>query len=114
MNYYLTVFKKYATFSGRARRAEYWCFFLFSFIAMIALGFIDDLLKITPHQDGSVLVSIYQLAVLIPSVAVSIRRMHDVNKSGWFILIPIYSFILIIMSGTKGDNKYGSDPKGRN
>jgi len=53
----------------------------------------------------------YQLAILIPSIAVGVRRMHDVNKSGWFILIPIYNLILAVTDGTKGDNKYGHDPK---
>ena len=56
--------------------------------------------------------NIYQLAILIPSIAVGVRRMHDVNKSGWFLLIPIYNFILAITDGTKGNNTYGPDPKG--
>ena len=58
-----------------------------------------------------ILIYIYQLATLIPFIAVSVRRMHDVNKSGWFLLIPIYSLIIAITDGTKGDNKYGPDPK---
>jgi uncharacterized membrane protein YhaH (DUF805 family) len=111
MNYYLTVLKKYAIFSGRARRAEYWYFFLFNLIIAFGLGFIEGILGIAPETDGSVLANIYQLVILIPSVAVGVRRMHDVNKSGWFLLIPIYNFILLVTDGTKGDNKYGPDPK---
>ena len=109
--YYLGVLKKYAGFNGRARRAEYWYFLLFDFIIAMGLVFIEGLLGITPHTDESVLFWVYNLAVLIPSIAVGVRRMHDVNKSGWFLLVPIYSFILTITEGTKGDNRYGLDPK---
>jgi uncharacterized membrane protein YhaH (DUF805 family) len=111
MNYYLTVLKKYAVFSGRARRAEYWYFVLFNIIIAFGLGIIEGLSGIASETDESVLASIYQLAIFIPSIAVGVRRMHDVNKSGWFLLIPIYNFILAVTDGTKGDNKYGPDPK---
>lgn len=122
MNYYLSVLKKYAVFSGRARRAEYWYFYLFNIIIGFALlliitiitSFIEGMTEINSGSDGSLMAGIYQiyqLAVLIPSLAVGVRRMHDVNKSGWFILIPIYNFILAVSDGTKGDNKYGPDPK---
>ncbi|MDB5155971.1 MAG: yhaH [Mucilaginibacter sp.] len=107
MNYYLSVLKNYALFTGRARRSEYWYFALFSIIISIilmvigrAIGFIG-------------LYNIYSLAVLIPSIAVGVRRMHDVNKSGWFIIVPIYNLILACTDGTPGDNNYGPDPKGR-
>ncbi|GMR18917.1 MAG: hypothetical protein BMS9Abin34_039 [Patescibacteria group bacterium] len=111
MNYYLTVLKKYAVFSGRARRAEYWYFVLFNIIIALVLGLIEGVAGIASGTDESVLNAIYQLAILVPSVAVGVRRMHDVNKSGWFLLIPIYNLILAVTDGTKGDNKYGSDPK---
>ncbi|HBB56655.1 TPA: DUF805 domain-containing protein [Patescibacteria group bacterium] len=111
MNYYLSVLKKYAVFSGRARRAEYWYFVLFNIIIALGLGLFEWFSGIASGTDGSVLVSIYQLAILIPSIAVGVRRMHDVNKSSWFILIPIYNLILAVTDGTKGDNKYGHDPK---
>lgn len=113
MNYYLSVLKHYAEFSGRARRAEYWYFFLFNFIIAFGLGFIEGIMEIASVTDESVLSGLYQLAVLIPSIAVGVRRMHDVNKSGWFLLIPIYNLILAVTKGTKGDNKYGSDPKAK-
>jgi len=106
MNYYLQVLKNYAQFNGRARRSEYWYFVLFSTIVSVGLTALDLVL------GTGFLNSLYSLAVLIPSIAVGIRRMHDVDKSGWFILIPIYNLILACTEGTKGDNEYGPDPKG--
>jgi len=107
MNYYLSVLKKYATFNGRARRSEYWYFFLFNGVIAFALGFLEGLNSIgTP-----ILSSIYSLAVLIPGIAVAVRRMHDVGKSGWFVLIPIYNLILACSNGEVGENEFGPDPK---
>ena len=105
MNYYLKVLQNYATFSGRARRSEYWYFVLFNVIISIALGFISGMMGI------SILSNIYSLAILVPSIAVGFRRMHDVGKSGWFLLIPIYNLILACTDGVKGENEYGADPK---
>ncbi len=95
------AFKKYATFQGRARRKEYWMFFLFNSLIYFAIGFLGF----------SELALLYYLVVLIPSIAVAVRRMHDVGKSGWFVLIPLYNFILAITEGNKGENEYGPDPK---
>ena len=75
------------------------------------LGFIEEITGINPESKRSILTDIYSLAILIPSLAVGVRRMHDVGKSGWFLLIPIYSLILAITEGNKGGNQYGSDPK---
>ena len=112
MNWYLEVLKKYAVFTGRARRSEYWYFVLFNFIASIILGAIDGVIGTFDAATGrGLLSSIYSLAVLIPSLAVAVRRMHDVGKSGWFILIPIYNLILAATEGEAGENKYGQDPK---
>jgi len=111
MNYYFEVFKKYAVFKGRARRKEYWMFFLFNFIIALVLGLIEGLVGFNSENDESVLASIYQLVVLVPSLAVGVRRMHDINKSGWNLIIPIYNIVLLCTDGTKGDNNYGSDPK---
>ena len=105
MNYYLKVLQNYATFSGRARRKEYWMFTLFSIIISAALGFVGGL------SGTMVIGNIYSLAVLIPTIAVGVRRMHDVGKSGWFLLIPIYNFILAVSNGDTGNNEYGDDPK---
>jgi uncharacterized membrane protein YhaH (DUF805 family) len=114
MNYYFEVLKKYAIFGGRASRKEYWMFFLLNFIIAFGLGIIGGLLKINPESGRSLLGDLYSLVILVPSIAVGVRRMHDVNKSGWYLLIPIYNFILVITKGTKGDNKYGSEPKETN
>ncbi|MCE2743744.1 MAG: DUF805 domain-containing protein, partial [Fluviicola sp.] len=62
-------------------------------------------------EGGSIIGNIYSLAVLLPSLAVAVRRMHDVGKSGWFVLIPIYNFILAVTEGDSGSNEYGNDPK---
>jgi uncharacterized membrane protein YhaH (DUF805 family) len=105
MNYYLMVLQNYSKFSGRARRSEYWYFFLFNVIISFVLGFIGGLAKMT------FISTIYTLAVLIPSIAVGVRRMHDVGKSGWFLLIPIYNLILACTDSVKGENEYGADPK---
>jgi len=105
MNYYFKVLQNYATFSGRARRKEYWMFVLFNFIVSFVFGFGSVLIGMP------VIANLYTLAVLLPSIAVGVRRMHDVGKSGWFLLIPIYNLILAFTEGEKGENKYGADPK---
>ena len=110
MNYFLDVIKtKYAQFNGRARRAEYWQFFLVNVLISVVVNVIV-------RTTGSTLVAglggLISLALLLPGIAVSIRRMHDVEKSGWFILIPIYNLILACTEGTRGPNEYGPDPKG--
>lgn len=111
MNYYFLGLKKYATFSGRASIAEYWYFFLFNLIIFLLLGVIEGLLGIAPETDESVLPGMYQLIILIPTIAVGVRRMHDVNISGWCIVIPFYNLIMLATPGTKGNNKYGPEPK---
>jgi len=112
MNYYLSALKKYTVISGRASRAEYWYFFLFNIIISFGLAIIDGLLGISSLEDeSSILLTVFQWAVAIPSFTVGVRRMHDVNKSGWFLAIPFYDLVLLVTDGTKGDNKYGPDPK---
>jgi uncharacterized membrane protein YhaH (DUF805 family) len=106
INWYLKVLKQYADFNGRARRAEYWYFFLGNLIVSIIIGFIAGAI------DVPILGTIYSLATFLPSIAVAVRRMHDQDKSGWYILIPIYNIILAATEGTKGPNQYGEDPKG--
>ena len=104
MKYYLKVLQNYATFKGRASRSEYWYFVLFNIIFSIVLGFVSGIV------DLPILYTIYSLVLLIPSIAVAVRRMHDVGKSGWFILIPIYDLILACTQGVKGENEYGTEP----
>jgi len=106
MNYYVKALQNYAGFSGRSNKCEYWYFLLFNIIISFAVSFIGSLVGM-----GDLLDNIYSLAVFIPSIAVSIRRMHDVNKSGWYLLIPIYNIILACTVGTKGVNQYGEELK---
>ena len=108
MNWYLKVLKQYADFSGRARRKEYWMFFLFNMI--ITYGIMG--IAIATEMPTLTLVStIYSFAVLIPAIAVGVRRMHDVGKSGWFLLIPLYNLILACTDSEAGANKWGDNPK---
>lgn len=105
INYYIKVLQNYVNFNGRARRAEYWYFAL-------ASGIISAILNgVGAAMEFPLLSGIYSLVVLLPSIAVGVRRMHDVGKSGWFILIPIYNLILAVTEGNSGENEYGSDPK---
>lgn len=120
MKWYLKVLKNYANFDGRARRKEYWMYQLFNLIFIYGtigifslLSMISEFLAIL----GVILVCLYIVAVFIPSVAVSIRRLHDINQSGAWVLIslvPLGGFVLLILmctDGTVGPNQYGSNPK---
>ncbi|MBA7614686.1 MAG: DUF805 domain-containing protein [Calditrichaeota bacterium] len=113
MNWYLEVLKKYAVFSGRSQRKEYWMFYLFNIIIAFGLGFIDGLVG-----GPGVLASIYGLAVLIPGIAVSVRRLHDTNRSGWLLLIALIPLIGVIVllvfmvqDSQPDENQYGPNPK---
>ena len=109
MKWYLKVVKdNYANFKGRASREEYWMFVLSNIIFVIAIIFIEGFLF---GLYSSILSNIYTLAILVPSIAVGVRRMHDTGKSGWFLLIPIYNFIPAVTSGESGENKYGAVPE---
>lgn len=119
MNWYLSVLKNYATFSGRARRKEYWMFTLFNFIISIVLMILDGALGLINYETGlGVLSGLYFLAVLIPSIAVSVRRLHDTNRNGWWMLINFIPFgfiafiVFMCLDSKAGDNKYGAYPKG--
>ncbi len=118
MNWYLQVLKKYAVFDGRARRTEFWMFVLFNFIISLVLGFLDGMFGTVSGTGVGLLGGLYMLVVLIPGLAVSIRRLHDTNRSGWWVLIglvPIIGWIIAIIfyaqEGTRGPNQYGQDPK---
>ena len=113
MNWYLEVLKKYTVFNGRSRRKEYWMFFLFNVIIACVLGFIEGIVG-----GPGVLGAIYSLAVLIPGIAVSVRRLHDTARSGWWLLIglvPLIGVIVLIVfmaqEGDPGDNPFGPNPK---
>jgi uncharacterized membrane protein YhaH (DUF805 family) len=113
MNWYLEGLKKYAVFSGRSRRKAYWMFTLFNVIIAIALGIIEVLVG-----GPGVLGILYSLAVLIPGIAVSVRRLHDTNRSGWWLLIglvpligPIVLLVFVVQDSQAGANQYGPNPK---
>ena len=118
MNWYIEVFKKYAVFSGRARRMEYWMFFLFSMIALVIMAVLDHIFKTTfGRLQWGLFYCIYGLAAFLPGIAVAVRRLHDTNKSGWMYLVgfipiagAIWLLILFATAGTVGDNNYGPDP----
>jgi uncharacterized membrane protein YhaH (DUF805 family) len=107
--YFIGAVKKYAVFKGRARRSEYWWFTLFYSIFIYGLLCIDVAVLYT----GAILSNIFTFSLLLPALGVGVRRMHDVNKSGWFILVPIYNLVLACTEGTSGPNRFGDDPKTR-
>jgi uncharacterized membrane protein YhaH (DUF805 family) len=119
MNGYLQVLNKYAVFKDRARRREYWFFILFNVIFGTALVFIDQKMgSFVASADFGVLSALYTLAVMIPGVAVSIRRLHDTGRSGWWFLItivPILGFCVFLyfmaLDSDPGTNKYGHHQK---
>jgi uncharacterized membrane protein YhaH (DUF805 family) len=118
MQWYLKVLRQYVDFTGRARRTEYWMFVLFSMSITIVLGVLDNLMGMAfvPGSYGP-LGLIYILAVLLPTVGVGVRRLHDTGRSGWWMLlgpIPLVSIVLIVflaIEGDRGPNAYGPDPK---
>jgi len=123
MEWFLKVVRdNYANFNGRARRKEYWMFLLFQIIISIVAALLDNALGLTFSElipYGYLYFGI-ALALFIPGLAVAVRRMHDVGKSGWILLIALiplaglYILYLAIKKGDQGDNQYGPDPKGSN
>ncbi|MBE8727474.1 DUF805 domain-containing protein [Flavobacterium sp. KB82] len=101
------VFENYANFDGRARRREYWMFVLGYYVLIFVLAFVSAIVPIV----GPLVLAVGVLGVIVPSIAVSVRRMHDVGKSGWYCLIPYYNLYLYCIDGEKGANQYGPDPK---
>ena len=114
MEWYLGVFKKFAVFEGRSRRQEYWMFVLFNFIAMFVLSVVDGMIFGTQLLSG-----LYSLAVLVPAIALSVRRLHDIGKSGLWMLLALIPFlgwlalfVFSVMDSEPGSNAYGPNPKG--
>jgi uncharacterized membrane protein YhaH (DUF805 family) len=120
MKWFLKAFKQYADFKGRARRTEYWMFALFALIFLFAGAILDNLLGLTmsPEMPYGVFYSLIALALLVPSLAVAVRRLHDVGKSGWWYFIgfiPLVGAILLLVwfctDSQSGENKWGANPK---
>ncbi len=112
MEWYLKVLRQYVDFEGRASRQEFWMFVLFNFLISMVAAFIDRMLGLRFGLN-----QLYSLFVLLPSIAVSVRRLHDIGKSGWMLLlsfIPILGWIWLIVlyatEGEPGDNEFGPDP----
>ena len=119
MNWYLECLRKYGVFGGRARRKEYWYFVLFNIIISIVLSIIDVVTGSFSAEAGiGLLGGIYALALLIPAVAVTVRRLHDTDHSAWWFLmalVPIIGavvlFVFAVQDSNAGENKYGPSPK---
>jgi len=117
MNWYLAVLKNYAKFAGRAGRTEFWVFILINLVIEIVLGLIDNKLGLVSSTGYGVFSGIFSLAVFLPSIAVTVRRLHDTNRSGlWYLLIfvPIIGtialIIFLVQEGHPGMNQYGPSP----
>ena len=125
MQWMFMPLKRYADFQGRSTRMEFWMFFLFVTIVMFVLQMlmgimfassmsVDPQTGVVTGAGGmgifAIIIWLFYLAILIPSIAVGVRRMHDQDKSGWFILIPIANLVFYCLPGTPGPNRFGPDP----
>lgn len=99
-----TCFGKYATFSGRASRSEYWWWYLFNVLMSFMIGFIDGLV----FGQNSIFTILCSLILLLPGISVGVRRCHDTNHSGWWLLCPIYNLVLMLLPSEDSGNEYGA------
>ena len=118
MNWYLDAWKNYANFQGRARRKAYWMFVLFNIIALVVLGVIEGAIGLGGQNGYGILTGVYSLAMILPLIAVAVRRLHDTGRSGWWILIglvpligPIVLIVFYVTDSQPGTNQYGPNPK---
>lgn len=119
MHWYLLVLQKYAVFHGRARRAEFWWFFLINGIVYMLLALLDGALGWGQPETGvGVLSALYTLATALPGLAVTVRRLHDGGNSGWWVLIGLVPMlgtlvllVLLLLNSTPGDNAHGPNPR---
>ncbi len=118
MHWYIDVLRKYTVFEGRARRKEYWIFALISALILIFLSLIDEMTGWKVWDDEGLLSLVYSIAVFVPTLAVVVRRLHDTDRSGWWVLIAliplvgaIVLLVFLILKGNEGDNRFGPDPK---
>lgn len=120
MDWYIDAFRNYANFKGRARRKAYWMFLLFHLIAAFLIGIIDATAGTFDEVSGlGFFGALYLLASFIPNLALTVRRLHDIGRSGWWILIaglPLIGIIVLlifsVLDSTPGENEYGPNPKG--
>jgi uncharacterized membrane protein YhaH (DUF805 family) len=119
VNWYLEALRKYAVFDGRARRMEYWMFVLFNCLIVVVLSVVDTVVGIFSLGNSiGALTGLYWLVVLVPSIAVTVRRLHDTDRSGWWALLAllpllgtIVLFVFCVLDGTPGANRFGENPK---
>jgi uncharacterized membrane protein YhaH (DUF805 family) len=118
MKYYLKALKNYANFSGRARRKEYWLFTLYNIIIYVALVILGAMVGFPGGAEGVfVFVAFYMVGVLIPALAVSVRRLHDTGRSGWWFLLNFVPFgaivvlVFLVQDSNPASNKFGENPK---
>jgi uncharacterized membrane protein YhaH (DUF805 family) len=120
MDWMLMPLRRYADFSGRSRRKEYWMFLLGVVIAAVVLSIVEGILGMSGMVGGvyGPLTTLLMLGVLVPSIACQVRRFHDQDKSGWFVLLAFIPFlgglavlVFMLLEGTRGDNRFGPDPK---
>jgi uncharacterized membrane protein YhaH (DUF805 family) len=106
-----SAFSNYANFKGRTRRSGYWFFYLFYVIVLLSATIMDTLLFGVSVDGVGLLYTVSILALALPTLAASVRRLHDVDKSGWFILVPIYNLILLLQDSQRGPNRFGDPVK---
>lgn len=118
MEWYLAVLKKYSVFEGRARRKEYWMFALINALVIFGLVILDETMGTGKVGDFGILTGVYVLFMLIPSLAVGVRRLHDTGRSGWWLLLslvpivgPLVVLIFNVLDSTPGNNEYGPNLK---
>ncbi|KJK14602.1 hypothetical protein UB48_24900 [Pseudomonas sp. 2(2015)] len=104
--WYVELLKKYALFSGRSRRQEYWLFILVTFLVYMLVPYLDRELR-----TGTLFSYLYSVALLVPGIAVAVRRMHDTDRSGWWLLFPLVNLIFLCQDSQRGPNRFGPNPK---
>jgi len=126
MDWMLMPYRRYVDFSGRSQRKEFWMFYLLVVIVYVVAAIlmsmgaptVDPVTGVVSGGGamatlGSAILGIFWLGTIVPYIAVAVRRMHDQDRSGWWILVPIASLIFLFIDGTPGPNRFGPDPKGR-
>ncbi len=124
MEFMLMPLKRYADFSGRSRRKEFWMFYLFTILCFLALMLVSTIFALISESLGGIVLMIGYIGIafgfLVPQIACGVRRLHDQDKSGWLMLlmfVPIANIVLLVfmfLEGTRGPNQYGPDPKDEN